>query len=84
MLTDFNVITLQMKISPFSFIKILVLVTCIAITFLQSYMELDLYSKHQIYSATSVEGVDMAPVILVFCDTDPYENKVEICYLNKV
>ena len=66
-----------MQLSPFGFTKILVLMICIAITLFQSYLELDIYSKNQIYSATSVEGVDKAPVLLVFCDSDPYENKVK-------
>ena len=69
-----------MQISPFGFIKILVLMICIAITLFQSYLELDIYSKHQIYFATSVEGVDKAPVLLVFCDSDPYENMVNHNY----
>lgn len=41
---------------------------------LQSYSEIQIYLKHQIYTATSIEQFDEAKVNLVFCDTQPYTN----------
>ena len=52
------------------------LVFCICMSILQSYNEIERFSKHQIYTATSIEQVDQAPITLVFCDTFPYNNQV--------
>ena len=58
------------------FIKTLVLFTCLGFCSYQSYHEIALYFKYQIFTASNVVEVDYAPIHLVFCDSVPIENQV--------
>ena len=59
----------------FNAFKLIILLSCVFFCILQSYYEIQLYTKHQIYTATSVMDADVAPVHLVFCDSYPLNNK---------
>ena len=61
-------------------IKTLVLVMCLCFCSLQSYYEVSLYFKYQIFTASSVVKVELAPINLVFCDSLPIQNQVDRRY----
>ena len=58
-------------------IKTLVLLLCLGFCSLQSYFEIARYFKYQIFTASSVEDVEVAPINLVFCESVPIENQVK-------
>ena len=57
-------------------IKTFVLLICLGFCLLQSYHEIALYFKYQIFTASNVVEVEFAPIHLVFCDSVPIENQV--------
>ena len=61
-------------------IKTLVLVMCLCFCSLQSYYEIALYYKYQIFTASSVVKVELAPINLVFCDSVPIQNQVKYIF----
>ena len=61
-------------------IKTVVLFLCLGFCSLQSYFEIAQYFEYQIFTATSVEDVEVAPINLVFCDSVPIENQVKDFY----
>ena len=62
--------------------KTLILLLCLGFCLLQSCYEIALYFKHQIFTASSVIEVEVAPINIVFCDSVPIENQVDISLLD--
>ena len=58
--------------------KVLFLCVCLGISSLQSYYEIENYLENKIFTSSDIINVDSAPIHLVFCDTYPLENRVDI------
>ena len=65
-----------MEILPL--LKVLFLCVCLGISSLQSYYEIQNYLEKKVFTSSDIINVDSAPIHLVFCDTYPLENRVDI------